>query len=100
MFFAIAKGRTNNPFRFFIYNYLAFKSVSFLLSRIKMLLFIITILYFFLRSDFFFGRSIGVSEASISITSYSTLLLSSSFFPGSENSPLLINTSSTHLQAR
>jgi hypothetical protein len=100
MLFAIAKGCTNNLLRFFIYNYLALKSVSFLLTGVKMFLPVIAILYSFFLSDFFLGRSIGLSFASIRITSYSISLLSSSFFPGSENAPLLINTSSTHLQVR
>lgn len=100
MLFAVAKGRTNNFFRSFIYNYLAFKGVPFLLSRIKMFLSIITIPYPFLIFDFFLGRSIGLSDASIRITSYSISLLRSCFFPGSENHPLLINTSSIHIQVR
>ena len=100
MLFAVAKARTNNLFCFFIYDYLAFKGVPFLLPRVKMFLSIITIPYPFLISDFFLGRSIGLSDASMRITSYYISLLRSCFFPGSENSPLLINTSSTHLQAR
>src|SRR5688572_22176303 len=100
MLLAIAKSCADYALCFLIHNYLAFKCMSFLFPRVKMLLPIITMLYLFLISDFFLGRSIGVSDASIRITSYSILLLRSSFFPGSENSLLLIKMSSTHLQAR
>jgi hypothetical protein len=56
MLFAIAKGCKNNLLRFFIYNYLALKSVSFLLTGVKMFLPVIAILYSFFLSDFFLGR--------------------------------------------
>ena len=89
MLIAIAKSCTDYALRFLIHNYLAFKCMPFLFPRVKMLLPIVTMFYPFLISDFFLGRSIGVSDASIRITSYSILLLRSAFFPGSENSLLV-----------
>ena len=44
-----------------------------------------------------FGRSIGVSVASISITSNSISLFNKAFRPGNENVPSSINVFSTHL---
>jgi hypothetical protein len=91
MLLAIAERCAYDLLCLLIYNYLAFKSVSFLLAGVKMFLSVIAIFYPLFPSDFFLGRSIGLSDASIRTTSYSMSLFSSSFFPGSENSLLLIN---------
>ncbi|QYF48369.1 hypothetical protein RHABOEDO_000516 [Candidatus Rhabdochlamydia oedothoracis] len=98
MFFAITKVYSDNFFRFLIYDY--FDRMLFLFSGVKMLLSIIAIFYPLFIFVFFWGRSIGVSDASIRITSYSMSLLRRAFFPGCENFLLLIHVSSTHLQAR
>ena len=100
MFLTITKCRTDYFPWVLINNYLAFQRVSFLFSRVKILLLIIPIFYPFFLKHFFLGRSIGVSDASIRINSYSRSLLRRAFFPGSENLPLLIRESSTHRQAR
>src|SRR5688572_3118152 len=100
MLLAIAKSCADYALCFLIHNYLACKCMSFLFPRVKMLLPIITMLYRLLMSDFLLGRSVGVADASIRTTSYSILLLRRSFFPRGENSLLLIQMSSSHLQAR
>ena len=55
-----------------------------------MFLLIVSIFYPFLLPDFFLGRSIGVSDASISSTSYSTSLFKRALRPGKANTGSLI----------
>src|SRR5206468_11147927 len=74
MLHPITKICTDYLFCSLIYNNLALYCMSFLLTRIKMFLLIVSIFYPVLLPDFFLGRSIGVSDASISRTSYSTSL--------------------------
>jgi len=86
----ITKICTDYFFCSLIYNNLTLYCMFFLFTRIKMFLLIVSIFYLFLLPDFFLGRSIGVSEASISRTSYSISLFKRALRPGKANTGSLI----------
>jgi len=80
MLLAIGKCHANDLPVLFIYHHPSLQSVLFLFSRVKMLL-------------LFFGLSMGVSVASMRMTSYSISLFRRAFRPGRAKSGCLMSVS-------